>query len=311
LITGGSTEKSASSWLIPQKYSITSGYAADASLRFKKPKGGFKLTGNWKDEDFIMLGYPFNSGDRLEAIISPFFNVANNKLFVKSNFGVRINNFSTKGSAGWTLSPLINVNVFTTPADFLSITSNYSNFGITNTIEDNTMKIKMINHSVMVSPTLSKEMWGLMNKLTLGFTYDFFNDYNTSTEMGSDRKSHNKWITLRTGDETWSANTTFSSVHNKVGGFITVVNSISLGGNANFLDDRVKPFGSISFGMPRAGGSKASKKQYYRIGMASDFIKNATAKVSFSNHHFVYGIADGSPEINEFIVSFSILYKIK
>ena len=258
--TGGSSEKSASSWLIPQKYLITSGYAAEASLKFKKKKGGFNLSGSWKDEDFIQLGFPFNSGDRLEAMISPHLNLANNKVFIKSRFGVLINNFSTKGSAGWTLSPLVNINVYTTPTEYLSITTNYSNFGITNTIEDNTMKIKMITHSIMVSPTLSKKMWGLNNKLTVGFTYDRFNDYNPTTEMFSDRKSHNKWITLGTGDEMWSASTTFSSVANKFGGFTTTVNSLSLNGSANFLENRIKPFGSLTFGMPRAGGSKAAKK---------------------------------------------------
>lgn len=152
-------------------------YASVMTLGKEGKIVGFQINAKYIGDGFYAVGYPFMQTDRMDITVDPRISLWNGKFNLQGSVGKRLNNLSGIRSAVSTqLLGMANLQINFT--EKLSVAANYSNFGFTNTIANDTFKINMITQSIGFSPVYMSN--GKHNSHFVSFTInkDEFRDYN-------------------------------------------------------------------------------------------------------------------------------------
>jgi hypothetical protein len=189
-------------------------FALRTGLNFNAKNVGLGIKSTYVGPGFRPVGYPFFVSDRFEATLSPRLTILNGKINFTGTFGKRINAVATKlerdnikipkikldgyefstvpdgYKAAPTVQDLISANLNTQVNDNLSFDLTYSNFGIDNTVLNDTFRVRNIAQSFAFMPVYILplgESW--VANLALMASLDKFKDYNIVSGALNDNDS--------------------------------------------------------------------------------------------------------------------------
>jgi hypothetical protein len=150
----------------------------------------FKLSSKYLGDGFVPLGYPLMQSDRFDITIEPILNIFKSKMQISSSIGQRIDNLSGARSAT-TNQTLLAGNLQYQLNQVLTISGSYSNFGLRNSVKNDTLKLELVSTSWNISPSLSIKSTKNIHTITAIYSQSIFDDFNTiSGELnGNDSKN--------------------------------------------------------------------------------------------------------------------------
>jgi hypothetical protein len=128
--------------------------------------------------------------DRFDITIEPILNIFKSKMQISSSIGQRIDNLSGARSAT-TNQTLLAGNLQYQLNQVLTISGSYSNFGLRNSVKNDTLKLELVSTSWNISPSLSIKSTKNIHTITAIYSQSIFDDFNTiSGELnGNDSKN--------------------------------------------------------------------------------------------------------------------------
>ncbi len=184
--------KQATGFEVPSqvKYYLSSRADAAASSFFevKNKYWGINAKMTYVGAGYKTFGYPFFQSDRFEWTVSPKFSLWKNKVNFAGSLGRRTNNLS--GTKAAPMSQLLaNANLSMQAAKWLFINTSYSNFGIRNVVENDTLKIENVSQNFSFTPVMNFDRKKSVQVVTGIFSIDNFQDYNVVTGAANQNQS--------------------------------------------------------------------------------------------------------------------------
>ncbi len=188
-------------------------WAGSSTMMLQLGKIGLDFKGLYIGPAFKPVGYPFFVSDRFDGTVGIKFSMFKDHLNFNGTFGQRINNVS-KQLDSWkikvptiqlgsnkisplTPSPalvatrqsLINANLDLQISEKVSLNTNYSNFGIQNTIVNDSLRVRNIGQTLAITPTVTFGKENATNVITLIASLDQFRDLNVISGNVNDNDS--------------------------------------------------------------------------------------------------------------------------
>ena len=135
--------------------SLQNDFAIDARLKYKQEKWGIEIKTQFLGEHFMNIGYPEHFDDQFEISAKPYFNLAENKLLIRSQFGLRIYDYSKRADNLANKRIIGMFQAIYNPNKWLTINSQFANFGIQNNASIDTLKLRYVSNRMLLSPVLT------------------------------------------------------------------------------------------------------------------------------------------------------------
>lgn len=151
--------------------------AVSTALEYRQPLWNVKAKLLYVGSGYKTFGHPFFQSDRLEWTISPTANLFDRKVSISGSIGQRTNNLS--GTRAAAMSQLLaSANISAQINEKISLNTSYSNFGVRNVVENDTLKIENVAQNFNFTPVLILDAADATDIFTLMFSLDNFQDYN-------------------------------------------------------------------------------------------------------------------------------------
>jgi hypothetical protein len=188
-------------------------FAATSTLNLNFKNIGFDFKGLYVGPGFKPVGYPFFVSDRFDGTVGTKFSVFKNKVNFNGTTGLRISNFSkwlegekiivpklknadftiplvVQGSAiAPTQQILVNANLGIQFTERFNIETSYSNFGIQNTVVDDTLRVRNVGQNFVVTPSYTFDNDFHTSSIVLMGSLDLFRDLNIVSGALNDNDS--------------------------------------------------------------------------------------------------------------------------
>ena len=188
-------------------------FAATSTLNVNIGGVGFDFKGLYVGPGFKPVGYPFFVSDRFDATVGTKFSMFKNKVNFNGTVGNRISNFSKwlekekisvpkignkevsiplvvqGGSIAATEQILINANLGIQFSEKFNLETSYSNFGIQNTVSDDTLRVRNIGQNFAVTPSYTFGNEAYTSSIILMGSMDLFRDLNIVSGALNDNDS--------------------------------------------------------------------------------------------------------------------------
>ncbi|MBS1515275.1 MAG: hypothetical protein JSS63_09600 [Bacteroidetes bacterium] len=178
------------SWLYNIKYSTRFDFGTFLNLSYTpQPEYSFSLKGKWYGPGFVTTGITEIQGDALDIEFSPNVRLMNNKLFLRSSFGVRYNNVRDTRTA--TTSRFIGSMSGTYQySKNAGIDVSFMNYSIKSNAISDTARINNVLNYFTVTPRFNFEGLGGFNNLFFTYSFQKFDDNNIIFAYNNKSSSH-------------------------------------------------------------------------------------------------------------------------
>jgi len=169
-------------WLFTPKTSSQLDGAARASLSMRFSQDfSMSLTSRWVGPGFVTLGYPQAENDVLDLSVAPNLRVLNSKLSLRASLGFQWNNLRENRFAT-TRRVIGSVNAGYQHTSRLGVDLFYSNYGIRELRQNDTLRVHSISQSGSITPRVIFDGLGGINTLMCSYAVQDFNDANRFNE---------------------------------------------------------------------------------------------------------------------------------
>lgn len=188
-------------------------FAATSTLNLNIKGLGLDFKGLYVGPGFKPVGYPFFISDRFDATVGTKFSLFKNKLNFNGTTGWRVTNFSKwlekenirvpkitaddvsipliveGGSIAATEQLLINAGLSIQFSEKLNLETSYSNFGVQNTVVDDTFRVRNVGQNFAVTPSYTFGNETYTSSIILMGSMDIFRDLNIVSGALNDNDS--------------------------------------------------------------------------------------------------------------------------
>ncbi|MBS1494256.1 MAG: hypothetical protein JST55_12135 [Bacteroidetes bacterium] len=177
-------------WLYNIKYSTRFDFGTFLNLSYiPKPEYSFSLKGRWYGPGFVTTGITEIQGDALEVEFAPNVRLMNNKLILRSSFGVRYNNVRDTRAA--TTSRFIgSMNATYQYNQNAGIDVSFMNYSIRSNAISDTARINNVLNYFTVTPRFNFQGLGGFNNLFFTYSFQKFDDNNIIFAYNNKSSSH-------------------------------------------------------------------------------------------------------------------------
>lgn len=188
-------------------------FAATSTLNVNIGGVGFDFKGLYVGPGFKPVGYPFFVSDRFDATVGTKFSMFKNKVNFNGTVGNRISNFSKwlekekisvpkiegsgvsiplvvqGGASSATEQLLVNANLGIQFSEKFNLETSYSNFGVQNTVVDDTLRVRNVGQNFAVTPSYTFGNEVHTSSIILMGSMDLFRDLNIVSGALNDNDS--------------------------------------------------------------------------------------------------------------------------
>lgn len=223
---------------------------AMATIAFNEESWGAETEIRYLGDGFVPLGYPYQPTDLFELRLSPRAQFLDNRLILNGTIGYRINNLS--GTNLQTATQILGMaNVVAQLTDALMVAASYTNFGLRNNIQNDTLSIRTVNQSFSITPSYTLRGESLLHTITATVALNDYSDANTLTGALNNSNTTSLFGTWATAFQAFplTLSATLSSVQNTFSGAELSLLSAGIGGGYRLMEGRLRP--SLRLGWSR------------------------------------------------------------
>ena len=297
-------------------------FAMTSTLNLNIKGLGLDFKGLYVGPGFKPVGYPFFISDRFDATVGTKFSMIKNKVNFNGTTGWRVTNFSKwlekarvtvpkltasevsiplvvqGGSAVATEQILLSANLGIQFSDKLNLETSYSNFGVQNTVADDTLRVRNVGQNFVVTPSYTFGNEAYTSSIILMGSMDLFRDLNivSGALNDNDSKIANLTYTFALKKNPFTANVS-AAYFNIVSSNLTLDNSTFTGGvGYSFFKKKLTTQLSLTAlfnNQQLQNGSsiiEALEKQFLMNAKVGFRFKGLNMKVDIGNNSFVRGI---------------------
>lgn len=177
-------------WLYNIRYSTRFDFGTFLNLSYTpQPEYNFQLKGRWYGPGFVTTAITEIQGDALDIEFSPNIRLMNNKLFLRSSFGVRYNNVRDTRAA--TTSRFIgSMNGTYQYNEHAGIDISFMNYSIRSNAISDTARIDNVLNYFTVTPRFNFQALGGFSNLFFSYSFQKFDDNNIIFAYNNKSSAH-------------------------------------------------------------------------------------------------------------------------
>ncbi len=260
---------------------------------------------------FMPVGYRNIEKDIIDYKINTGFKLFKKKLDIKGMFGIRTNNIQNTTLQS-TKRIISNMNVFAQLTKAFAVNVNYNNFGFRNNLDDNTLRVEMVNNSLSIAPSYQIQGKTKQHIITGNFSLNNFEQYDTTILdfVTTDSKTYNANYMLIFKNIPLNLGVTGMYLQNNSA--LTTLNISNYGFIAGYrmFDKKLRPSISINYATVNRDSFSADVRFNTKIKLKYKINKKMKLKVSYSLNNNKYGSSRPGAILNENKLQFSILKKL-
>lgn len=296
--------------VMPLRVSTFADFALQSELMQSYKNWSLGLKGEYIGAGFRTMGQPFLQPDRLDLTVNPSMKLFKNKVNFSLNGGYRLNNLS--GTKGATMNQIIAATSLTVNATKgLSLSFNYSNFGVENDQIGDTLRIKNTTQSFGFSPSYTKEGKHGSNTFGLSSSYNDFKDFNvvsgslssnaSTVFSGNYNRSFNKYpLTLGASLSQFDMTSSLFEVHTTNASLIT---------GYSFFKKTLRANLTSTYSINRSAAPDSDNQLTFRLSVDYTTPFKMNINLSASNNEYNYGATSGLSFYRENLIQLGITQK--
>ncbi len=264
--------------------------AGTASFNIKSNVWGLSITTLYMGAGYVPIAQPYQQSDRFEWRLAPSLRLYEGDLSLNATVGHRINNLS--GTKGETLSQAIyggTVNAQFT--DDFSTMFRYSNFGIRNKRDQDTLRVENVSQSFGVDPSLMIDGDDVLHTLNASIGLDTYDDFNvvSGVESSNDIRSASINYLSSVKPLPLSIGVNASYLENILFRGLFIVRSVGGMIAYRFMNGDVVPSISITNSSTTFGPSPSDQQLFVKASVRWRISKTTTFQASYGNNNYTYG----------------------
>ncbi len=240
-----STALSFINFLMPPKIGTFSDFGAVSKFAFNSTNFGLSLNFKHLGAGFKSLGFPFQESDIQDITISPRIHLFKNKMILNGELGYRQNNISDT-KLNQTTNALISANCNLAISKHLNLNGNYTNFGLENGIEDDTLKVNFISENWSIAANINFKTGTINNIIVLSYNNASFKDLNVVTGINNNNNTNSYLASYSFQKNKFSLTLTGNRIFNNQ--IIRDLDILALSCNLSYKIDKPKLKISTRFG---------------------------------------------------------------
>jgi len=265
-------------------------FAATASFNVKQDWWGISVTGLYMGAGYVPIAQPYQQSDRFEWRIAPSAQFFGGDLSINGAVGHRINNLS--GTKGETLSQAIyNANVNAQFTEEFSTMFRYSNFGIRNKRDQDTLRVENVSQSFGIDPSLMLDGETMTHVFNASAGLDTYDDYNVVSGVESSNKVRSTTINYMAAIKPipLSFGASASYLENSLNTGLFIVRSIGGMLAYRLVGGDVVPSISITNSSTTFGPSPSDQQLFFKASVRWRATKTTNFTASYGNNNYTYG----------------------
>ncbi len=294
--------------VFPLNLSTRADIAGSTALGFKKNNVKIYAKALYVGAGYKSFGFPFFQSDRLELTLNPQFSFAKNKWFVNGSAGTRTNNLSGTKSAPMNQF-IANINVNGRITDDLNVNASYGNFGLRNSVINDTFRVENIAQNINFTPSYTWTHEKSIDLFLMSYSHDRFEDFNVLTGNISNNQSN---IFLVSWNRTlnnlpFSVGLSYSNFQFN-SSFLQLSNqSVNVNWGYNFFKKRLRTNYSIGRLLNKPESNVSNDRQWI-ASLGIDY--RSKTKYGFglrwNTNNYIYGSARPNARFNENTLRFNL-----
>jgi hypothetical protein len=254
------------------------------------------------------FGFPFFQSDRLELTLNPQFGFAKNKWFVNGSIGNRTNNLS--GTKIAPMNQLIaNININGRITDDLNINASYGNFGVRNSVINDTFRVENIAQNINFSPSYTWRHDNSTDLFLVSYAHDRFEDFNVLTGNISNNQSNIFLVSWNRSfnDLPLTVGLSYSNFQFKAS-FIELSNqAVNLNWGYNFFNKKLRTSYSIGRLLNKPETDVSNDRQWIAsVGVDYRSKTKYGFGIRWNTNNYNYGTARPNARFNENTLRFNL-----
>lgn len=246
----------------------------------------FKLNAKWIGPGYQSLGYPNLQNDVLDLVFAPNISLLKGDLTIRASLGTRTNNLRNNRLAA-TERTIVSSDVFSRISDIVSISAQYSNYGMRTNYRRDTLRFQNIASSASISPQFTYQWLGAVNNLNLSYSYQDIDDKSSYDTSYTNNRSNGVNLTYSfTFPSTLSLITSMFYNKNK-SLFSSEIISVNESVGYVFFDGKLNT--NISLGITRAKTISSDTQLTARLAAAYSLNKYGSFSINLSNMNYNSG----------------------
>ncbi|MCC7437187.1 MAG: hypothetical protein IT211_01685 [Armatimonadetes bacterium] len=273
---------------------------AMASVVFNENFWGAEAELRYLGDGFVPLGYPYQPTDLFELRFSPRAQFLDNRLILNGTIGYRINNLS--GTNLQTATQILGMaNVVAQLTDALMVAASYTNFGLRNNIQNDTLKIRTVNQSFSITPSYTLRGESLLHTITATVALNDYSDANTLTGALNNSNTTSLFGTWTTAFQAFplTLSATLSSVQNTFSGAELSLLSAAIGGGYRLMEGRLRPSLRLGWSRNTFAGFTPDNSLTLQADAAWSITETLTWDLSGTTTLYSYGSSRGGGSASE------------
>lgn len=274
--------------------SIQNDFAIDARLKYKQEKWGIEIKTRFLGEHFMNIGYPEHFDDQIEISAKPYFNLAENKLLIRSQFGLRIYDYSKREDNLANKRIIGMFQAIYNPNKWLTINSQFANFGIRNNASIDTLKLQYVSNRMMLSPVLTYKIGEKKQRTTFSVSFEKFDEKTIFRPVPIENRNTNAFLNHNVNwNRKLQMGLSYSIFQNKVND--NTIRFRTYGFNARITPSHEITFnGSLSYLTSYLDGNSNDNRIGTRIGLRYRISEKMNFTFSYSHNNYNYNTANRS-----------------
>jgi len=296
--------------LLKPKYSSRYDFAAKGGFLIKQKKWEIDISSLFIGDGYEPLGYRFMQTDRIEYTIAPKIRLFDNKLMLNGSLGQRFNNFQdTKAESSIQL--IGSVGAYAQITDKFSLSADFSNYGVRNNIDNDTLKVEIISKAFSITPAYSFRSSNASHRINATYSQDDFSDLNTLTRQFQDNTTLSFMLaySIRFENFPLSLNTSANHVQNNVKNAELELNALNIGGSYPLLDNKLTPDIRFTFSQNSVGDNSSDIRFGLRGGLRYKIIKGLSLRFSANLNSYDYGSSRNNMAYTETFIRTKLSYR--
>jgi hypothetical protein len=249
------------SFILPINASTYADFSNISSLEWRDNMFGIGAEVQYIGAGFEPAGFRTFERDLMDYTLKTNMNLAQSKVMIDGTVGIRTNNISNT-KLDKTNRTIGNMNVFAMLSNAVSINASYSNFGFRNNLNQDTLRVEMINNTFTLSPTFQMQRSSGTHILTLNGSVDAFDDFNPLTGKWQNTSSRSLGSNYQYvhRQKPFSAGLQFLTLQNKTPFAEISVSNIGANVRYRLLDKKLSPSLTITHSNINRSGFTADRR---------------------------------------------------
>jgi hypothetical protein len=278
-------------------------FGTTAELALDLNEVGVTAAVRYLGDGFVPLGFPYAQTDLLETRLSPRVRLLGNRLIVGGTIGYRVNNLS--GTNLQTSTQILGTaDLFVQATDDLSVSTTFSNFGVHNDVDNDTLKIRTVNRAFTITPSYILRAASVTHSISLSYSLNDYIDDNTVT--GAVRTNRTQSVfgtyTATLNEIPLNGMVSLSHVDNDFGIGTLTINSVTIGASYRLFDRTLTPSVRAVYSQNDMEGFTPDSQLMLQTGISYKLPTGITLDLVGSINLYDYGSARNNASYNESFV---------